>query len=120
MKKAGVLIGIVLAVCFFSSCSQQELVRMSTEVHDDYAAIAWEGRTYVPYSAIAKTDCGKQIGIVDDDTNDRVYEYKDYPVEEWIVNIYHSGLMDSAMLLRETGVTDIPEGLRSEYEWNNE
>lgn len=93
---------------------------MSTEVYDDYAAIAWEGRTYVPYCAVAKTDCGKQIGIVDDDKGDKVYKYKGYPVEKWIVNIYHSGLMDSAMLYRETGVKDIPEGLWSEYEWNNE
>lgn len=46
-----------------------------------------------------------------------MYEYKGYSADEWIVNAY---VMDSAMLCREVNVTNIPDGLQSEYEWNLE
>ena len=58
---------------------------------------------------------GKQIGIVDGDKDNRVYELKGYSVDEWIVNSFP---YDAAMLLREVNVTDIPDGWQSEYEWN--
>ncbi len=89
---------------------------MTAEIHDDYAAIVWEDKTYVPYCAISKTDCGEEIGIVDGDKDDKVYEYHGYSTDEWIINYY---VMDSAMLYREMNVTNILDGLQSEYEWNN-
>ena len=104
---------MILSLC---ACSKKELADMTTESHEDYIAIVWENKTYVPFCAISKTDCGEQIGIVDGDKDDRVYEYKGYSTDEWIINYY---VMDSAMLLREINVTDIPDGLQSEYEWNN-
>ncbi|MCM1242879.1 MAG: hypothetical protein NC314_08565, partial [Roseburia sp.] len=57
---------------------------------------------------------------VDDDEDNRVYEYKGYSSDEWIVNSYVSGLMDGSMLYKEINVSNIPDGLESEYEWNNE
>lgn len=107
-------------VCFsFFSCAKQALAEMTTLQQGAYTAIVWDGKIYVPYCAIEKSKCGEQIGIVDHDKNDRVYEYEGYAVDEWIINVYVSGLMDSAMLLREVNVTDIPDGLQSEYEWNS-
>ncbi len=108
----------LIAVMMFSlcACSEQKLADMTTEIQDGYTAIVWEDKTYVPYCAISKTDCGEQIGIVDGDKYDRVYEYKGYSTDEWIINSY---VMDSAMLHREINVTNIPDGLQSEYEWNN-
>ena len=58
----------------------------------------------------------QQIGIVDGDKDDIVCEYKGYSSDEWIINYY---VIDSAMLHREIHVTDIPDGLQSEYKWNN-
>lgn len=49
------------------------------------------------------------------DKDDRVYELKGYSVDEWIVQAFPH---DAAMLLREINVTDIPDGWKSEYEWN--
>jgi hypothetical protein len=127
------LLSIVLAALLlvsFRACSAQgttgtqevadvqELANITMVDQGDYAAIVWDGRTYVPYTAIAKKDCGKQIGILDDDKNDKVYAYKDYSTEMWIAEMYISGEMDGPMLYREINVTDIPEGLQSEYEWN--
>ena len=80
-------------------------------------AIIWDDRTYVPYCAFSKSDCGRQIGIVDGDKDDKVFEYKGYSSDEWIIN-YYANNMDTIMLLREIDVTDIPDNLHSEYEWN--
>jgi hypothetical protein len=112
-------VSMILSIC---ACSKQEVADMAnltTEDKDGYVAITWDERTYVPYTAISKKDCGKQIGIIDNDENDKVYEYKDYSSEMWIAEMYISGEMDAPMLFREVDVTDIPEGLESEYEWNN-
>lgn len=107
---------IAITLC---ACGKQELVNMTTEVNDDYSAIIWEDKTYVPYCAFSKADCGEQIGIVDSDKDDKVYEYKGYSTDNWIINIYGRNL-DTVMLYREINVSDIPDGLQSEYEWNNE
>ena len=89
---------------------------MATEDGDDYAAIVWGDRTYVPYGALsAYGDRGKQIGIVDGDKDYKVYECKGYSSDEWIVTALPH---DAAMLYREIAVTDIPDGWQSEYEWN--
>ena len=83
---------------------------------DGYATIIWGDKTYVPYGALDDYgERGKQIGIVDGDKDNRVYELKGYSVDEWIVNSFP---YDAAMLYREIDVTDIPDGWQSEYEWN--
>lgn len=116
MKRLLSIVLSMLTVISLCSCSGRELADVTTVVNDDYAAIVWEGRTYVPYCAVSKSDCGVQIGIVDGDKDDRVYEYKGYPADQWIVN---SLVVDGgAMLYREITVTDISEGLESEYKWN--
>lgn len=118
MKKAISLLSMLLVLALsLCACAQRELADMTSEVHEDegYSAILWEGRTYLPYCAIAKSDCGEQIGILDGDKDDRVYEYKGHSTEEWIISSY---VMDGAMLMRESTVTNIPEGLESEYAWN--
>lgn len=116
MKRLLSIVLSIFVIAALCSCSGRELADMTTVVNDDYAAIVWEDKTYVPYCAVSKSDRGEQIGIVDGDKDDRVYEYKGYPADEWIIN---SLVMDGgAMLCREITVTDIPEGLESEYEWN--
>ncbi len=111
---------LLISVILVSLCAcskQEEMAEMTTQAHEDYSAIVWENKVYVPYCAVSKAACGKQIGTVDGDQDDRVYEYKGYSADEWIVNAY---VMDSAMLCRELNVTNIPDGLQSEYEWNHE
>lgn len=117
------LLMIIALTVSFCACSGQDssedLADMTTVSGDGYVAISWNNNLYVPYCAISNSDLGKQIGIVDGDNDDKVYEYNGYSANEWIINIYESGLMDGAMLYREINVTDIPDGLQSEYEWNN-
>ena len=73
---------------------------------------------YVPFCVIDNSYRGEQIGVVDNDDDDQIYKYKGYSENEWLISFYHSGLMDNSMLLREMSVTNIPDNLDSEYEWN--
>jgi hypothetical protein len=125
MKKIVSMFLTVIIILSLCACSKQkaadvqELADMTTEDNGSYVEIVWDGRTYVPYSAISKNDCGKQIGTINGDEKDKVYEYQSYSTEMWIAEMYISSEMDEPMLFREINVTDIPEGLQSEYEWNN-
>lgn len=101
-----------------AEATPEGLALMRRQETEDYAAILWEGRTYVPFCAVSPSQLGEQLGIVNGDEQDQVYEYKGQDPEQWVVSLYRSGLMDAAMLMREAGVTEIPEGLSSEYKWN--
>lgn len=116
MKRTIIL--FLTAVMLFSlcACSKQELVNMAVEVQEDYVEIIYGDKTYIPYCVISKTECGEQIGVIAD-REDKIYEYKGYSVDEWIIDFFPGD--NIAMLYREVSVTDIPDGLESEYEWNN-
>lgn len=114
---ASIALRAVILVVGLASAPKNELLYMVRIDNREYDIIAWDGRQYIPYCAISKGSCGKQIGVVYGDEKDKVYEYGEYPAEEWIINAH---TMDGgAMLYREISVTEIPEGLESEYEWNN-
>jgi hypothetical protein len=116
MKKILSILVIVGLIISLSACSQQNLEDMTSGSGDGYATIVWGNKTYVPYGALsAYGERGKQIGIVDGDKDNKVYECKGYPVGQWIVNALPH---DAVMLYREIDVTDIPDGWQSEYEWN--
>lgn len=118
MKKIRILGFVILAAVVLCACGEeQELADISTTEGDGYQAIIWEERTYVPFCAVSKNDCGTLIGYVNGDTVDRVCEYKHYPSNEWIAN--YLTVDCGAMLYKEINVTDIPDGLQSEYEWND-
>ena len=115
MKKIFVL---VLIFCLFltalSACSEQsELVDMGSVNIDGKWAVTWGDKTYVPFCVVSKKDCGKQIGYVDGDTDYRISEYKSYSSDEWLVS--WMPMDGGAMLLKEQGVIDIPDGLEAEY-----
>ncbi|MDD6058482.1 MAG: hypothetical protein PUB98_09550 [Clostridiales bacterium] len=64
MKKLLSALIAIITMASLCSCSKQELADLTPSVNDEYAAIVWEDRTYVPYCTISKSDCGQQIGIV--------------------------------------------------------
>lgn len=86
---------------------------MSATVEDGRYIIVWEERRYRPFCVISKRDCGKQLGYINGERDDRVYEYMGYHVGEWIAN--YLTVDGGAILYRAEGVTDTPEGLRQEY-----
>lgn len=120
MKKLIYFMSLCLMSIILCSCgSSNELENFSRVSSDGYASIILDDKTYVPFCAVDNKYRGRQIGIVDNDDCDQVYEYKGYSSENWIISFYKSGEMDSSMLMREINVMDIPDNLESEYEWNN-
>ena len=110
------IVVLAISLCSCSKSKQEPLADMTTSTTDDYEAIVWGDKTYVPYGALsAYGDRGHQIGIVDGVENHKVYECKGYSSDEWIVAALPH---DAAMLYREIDVTDIPNDWQSEYEWN--
>lgn len=113
-KISGFGVCIVYCLLFLSACGEQkELVNMGASVVNDKWTVVWEGRTYVPFCVVSKSDCGEQIGYVNGDTDDRVSAYQDYSPEEWLVS--WMPMDGGAILLKEETVVDIPEGLEAEY-----
>ena len=110
---------IFMIIASLCACSKQksDLVVMSYEVGDEHVSIIYGDKTYVPYGPLsAYVDRGEQIGYINGNENDKIYEVKGYSTDEWIATAIP---YDAAMLYREINVTDIPEGWQSEYEWNN-
>lgn len=120
MKKR--LYSMICLCCFvlillFACGKNADLIDLSTVEGDEYMSIVWEDRTYIPFCVVSKNDCGIQIGYLDGETDNRVCEYKDYATDEWIAS--YLTVDGGAMLYKEVNVTDIPDGLTSEYEWNS-
>lgn len=105
-----------VSIMLFACGKNTNLIDMSTAKNDEYMAIIWQDRTYAPFCTISINDCGTQIGYLNGETDDRICEYKDYPTDEWIAN--YLTVDGGAILFKEVNVTNIPDGLESEYEWN--
>lgn len=112
-------VGLLSTTLFACSSNNRNLENMSMQQNSNYASIVWNDKIYIPFCAIENSSRGVQIGIVDGDKDNQVYEYKGYSTDDWIISFYHSGEMDTSMLMREINVVDIPDNLESDYEWNN-
>lgn len=100
---------------FLCSCTNDsDLLDMESVVIDEKWTLIWEDRTYTPFCVVSKSDCGKQIGYVNGDKDERVSEYKGYSSNEWLVSWMPTD--GGAMLLKEQNVVDIPDGLVAEYD----
>ncbi|MBO5057872.1 MAG: hypothetical protein J6C64_16150 [Lachnospiraceae bacterium] len=127
MKKKLVFLTLIISLLSgICACADQEsnspevLQDLSYAEREDYVAVVWDERVYVPFCAVDNSLREKQIGIVNGDENDKVYEAAGLPSEEWIIACYVSGMMDGSMLMKEENVKEIPNGLKSEYTWNQE
>ena len=118
MKKS--LFCLLITCLFFpllTACSKQQsdLIDMESVIVENIGrGVVWNDKTYAPFCVVSKNDCGKQIGYVDGDTDDRISEYKGYSTDEWLVS--WMPMDGGAMLLKEQGVVDIPDGLEPEYQ----
>ena len=80
----------------------------STEGTGAINVIEWEGAQYHMFGIGVDHLIGEQIGIVDGDKNYRVYVAKGYSKYSWIIEKYHAGEMDAAVLWKKKGVENIP------------
>ena len=86
---------------------------------DDYSYVIYEDKEYVPYCAFSPSERDEYLGYVEEDMQDEIYSWKNHSTDEWLINYLNSGMMNDCMLLKEKNVTNIPEGLTSEYKWNH-
>ncbi len=120
MKKT-IFYVLCLLMLLLSACGgkQRDLVDMqSCTVKTDVTevrAVVWGDKTYVPFCVSSASDRGEQIGYVDGNKDDRISEYKGYSTDEWLIN-WISTDGGAGILMKEQSVTDIPEGLESEYQ----
>lgn len=112
MKK---ILLIFMSVIMLCSCNGK-LINMTKTDNGEYTSIVWEDRKYIPFCVVSKSDCGKKIGCIDGDKDEIVSIYKDLPQNEWLAN--YLSMDGGAMLYKEVNVTDIPEGLHDEYNFN--
>lgn len=96
---------------------QSRLVKIESFVSEEkeQAGIRWEGRDYYMYAVVSKRQTGEQIGIVEGDVDDRVYELDGYDPEKWIVEFLDSGLMDNYVLMKEERVTETIDGIGQDF-----
>ncbi len=73
--------------------------------------ILHDGIEYHPYGLPKKADMSNQIGTVNGDAKHKVYTFRDFPMEEFIIEQYESGLMDNPMLFRAADCDAEPEDM---------
>lgn len=122
MKKIKTLVlfatlGICLSAC--GKSATDTLLNYNTSENRGIQTLQLNDKIFVPFTVVTPADCGNQIGFVGNDSKDKIYGYKNLSSDEWIIEYYESGEMDVPMLYREQNVDDIPDGISSDYEWNN-
>ena len=110
-----IIISVIAIVISLSGCTASkdlaDMTSYSTEGSGGNNVIEWNGVQYYAFGIGVERLMGEQIGIVNGDKNHRVYAVKDYSSDEWIIEKYHTGEMDVAMLWIEKSVESIPVGL---------
>ena len=120
MRQTKIFLAVLAILLLLAACQRRETGGeiFFTAERDGYLAVIDGDREYVPYCVVSNADRSAYLGHMEGDPDDRIYTYKNYPREQWLISFLYSGEMDNSMLLREVNVTDIPEGLESEYDWN--
>ena len=106
-------------MCLLNTFNKSNPIISEKGSNDNYSYIIYQGREYVPYCAISSTEIDSYLGYIGEDKQDEIYTVKGYSEEEWLINLLDTGATKECMLYKEKNVTNIPEGLSSEYEWNN-
>lgn len=83
----------------------------STEGTGASNVIEWDGVQYYMFGIGVDHLMGEQIGIIDGDKNYRIYAVKGYNTDSWIIERYHTGEMDVAVLWKEKSEENIPSEL---------
>ncbi len=90
-KKLVYLTMIILLLAGTCACAgnesnaSEELQELSSVEREEYVAVVWDERVYVPFCAVDNSLREKQIGVVNGDENDKVYEAAGLSPEEWII-----------------------------------
>ena len=112
MKK--ILFILIASLMLLLCACNNNLINMTSSDNGESTSIIWEDRIYKPFCVVSKNDCGKKIGYLNNEKDNVISIYKDLSQEEWIAN--YLTVDGGAMLYKEINVTDIPDGMQSEYD----
>lgn len=129
-RKLAVLL-MAAGMCFLAGCGARlQLPEAPVVYHqavgDEYSYLTEGSKIYVPYCPYEPNLLGECIGYCDIESTESgdtfrlfICELKGYSSDQWIVEVLDTGCTREGMILREIkNTTEIPEGLSSEYEWN--
>ena len=127
MKKKRLLVCLLMvwsiSGCAVSTKLPDQPIVYEADSNGEYLYLSDNGKTYVPYCPFKKSYLGDCIGYyaspADEYTESAriyIYAFKGYSSAEWIVD--YDPDINEGMVMREIHATVIPEGLESEYEWN--
>ncbi len=92
---------LTLTLVFLASCAKKSPKELlDFQLPNDQNMILYQDIEYLPYGLPNKSDMKEQIGILNNDEKYKVYSFQDYPLEEFIIEYYESGLMDNPVLFR--------------------
>lgn len=102
-----ILMAAVLSTC--GTKASEQLLDFTWSDNASGGVIYYNDTAYYAYGIPHKSDMKGQIGIIDDDTKNQVHLFRDYPMEDFIIEYYRSGLMDNPILYRAENCTAEPE-----------
>ena len=130
MKRVFKYLLIITIILFLGGCSfklkelpsdplRYETKEISTgEDEEYYQVIEYQSKDYVYYGNIKTRGLnndytyafGNCLGYVGEDTNDRIYELKGYPSDNFVINYYVNGEMMEPVVLKSLDYNgDIPD-----------
>jgi predicted small lipoprotein YifL len=116
----------LLLLIGLTGCGKQQLelpdkpVVFETTDNGDYISIKWNEKEYVPYCSFSPSQLGECLGYYLADDGEKVYvcELKEQSSDEWLVDTIALKNCNEGMIFKEKNTTNIPDGLESDYEWN--
>lgn len=114
-----ILCGILVLTLSGCGYDKSNPIIFEKGTNEEYSYIIYQSKEYLPYTACNSKYITKYLGYIKDDKQDEIYTFKDYFEEEWLADVLNTGATKECMLYKEKNVTNIPDGLSSEYELNN-
>ncbi len=103
-----------LAACAIKKEDDSNLPKYEVAENDELncVEITIDDVTYRPFGACDEDLLDKKIGVREDSADSVIFTVKGYDPDQWICDMLISGMMDSPMLYKAVGVTDIPGELK--------
>ncbi len=111
-KMINILTVIAVLAMVLTSCGEKEKMESMEYIRDEDGnygnQIKWGNTIYTTWSAADANLIEKQVGIVDGDRKEKVYNVRGYSSKEWLIHHYDV-IMSTYDLYKADAVTDIPE-----------
>lgn len=109
-KKLSLWLTVLISVLFLMSCTAKTYENY--QGFQNGSVLIRGSITYSFYGPLPEDSLrGRQIGIVDGDKKDKVYELKGHSSEDWIIE-YYDVVMSVYTVYKADTVTEIPDILK--------